>query len=273
MSKYTRYPLELMAVGEDRGSIPVPSRQAMLESCQGGRAHGAGYNSEFFYSRHPMAPFFKTLGQHLGTRLHLNEEVLQVDWQNRRVRTTKGTYPYQHLLSTLPLPELLQRMQPSWPGADTLHLPHTATLIVNGVLARRRRRFHWAYLPNPQTPFYRAGYYPNRPYTAFYLEQTLGPGDSTPDPETIRKSTLACLQELGMIHREEELLHHHAVTLPVSYVLIDHENQASVPPLLESLAREDIHSIGRYGRWHYSSMSADIMDALRTVQTFFPQAP
>ena len=214
MAKYTRYPLELMAVGEDRGSIPAPPREAMIRGCQGGRAQGAGYNAQFFYSRKPLAPFFQSLAAHLGPRLHLEEEALRVDWRNRRVHTTRGSHPYGHLISTLPLPELLRRMEPSWPEASALRLPHTATLIVNGVLARRRRRFHWVYLPDPQTPYYRAGYYPGRPYTAFYLEQTLGPGDTAPDGEAIRSSTLSCLRDLGMLRHEEELLHHHAVTIP-----------------------------------------------------------
>ena len=74
----------------------------------------------------------------------------------------------------MPLRELLGIIDPPppFPGRQ---LQHLSTLVVNAVLARRRRRFHWLYLPEATLSFLPGRLLPRlRPGTG-YLEKTIAP--------------------------------------------------------------------------------------------------
>lgn len=261
LGKYYRTPLAELAADMDKGSIPVPDRASVLAGARGKRFHQAGYNATFYHPVGDLKRFIEAYAAPVGRRLRCNEEVIRVDTAARRVFTTRGSYPYDVLVNTIPLKDFLRLTgDPAWQrAADGLR--HISSIIVNLVLARRRRRFHWVYLPEADFPFYRAGYYPAGRHTQVYLERTPLPGEDCTDPAWMDGVT-ATLQRIGMIREKSEILHSDILRLPVSYILFDRDWRALVPPLLEKLQAGRIHSIGRYGAWNYSSMSDDIREAL-----------
>ena len=134
--------------------------------------------------------------------MRFNERVVRIEPRQKRVITTAGSYRYENLISTMPLRELLGDHRPA-AAFPRRQLQHLSTLVVNAVLARRRRRFHWLYLPEGRFPFYRAGYYPGAgSRSTVYLEKTMAPA-SRPDPRGLFREAAFTLRQTGMIARAE----------------------------------------------------------------------
>jgi len=163
----------------------------------------------------------------------------------------------------MPLKEFLSILEPLAPF-PWQQLQHLSTLVVNVVLARRRRHFHWLYLPETDTPFYRVGYYPVGKLTTVYLERTVAANERI-DSQEIYRDMVQALRKTGMINGPREILFHDLIKIPVSYIVFDKQWPNLVPPALDFLRQQRIFSIGRYGSWNYSSMADDIQMAWDTA--------
>lgn len=263
MEKFYGRPLSALLAGMDKGSIPIPGKDDVLAGARRRQNSVEGYNPVFYYPVGSLQAFIDDYSRPLAGRLRFNETVVRVEATQKRVITTAGSYRYDNLISTMPLPELLGIVSPP-PPFPRRQLRHLSTLVVNAVLARRRRRFHWLYLPEERFPFYRVGYYPAAGQAAVYLEKTIAPG-SPLDERGLLRETIFTLRRTGMIARASELLFHDLKRIPVSYVVFDRQWPLLVPALLDHLRRLRIHAIGRYGSWNYSSMADDILMARETA--------
>ncbi len=264
LGKFYRLSLADLIPGMDKGSIPVPNRDEVLAGARRQRRTAEGYNPVFYYPRGGMQRFIDAYGMPLAVHVRLGEEVVAVESGKRRVVTTSGSYRYENLVSTMPLSELLGLLRPA-PHFPRRGLRHLSTLVANAVLARRRRRFNWVYLPERRFPFYRAGYYPAAGAVTAYLERTID-AEAPLDERAARREAVATLRGTGMIAESGELLFLDLKTIPVSYVVFDRQWPRLVPAIRESLLRLGIHSIGRYGSWDYTSMADDIRQARETAR-------
>ncbi len=262
LTKFYNRPLSELLSGMDRGSIPVPRLEDMLAGASGKRRFHEGYNPVFFYPVQSLQRFIEDYSRPLAGRIRFSEQVVVVEPRHKRVLTTGGAYNYEHLISTMPLKELLGIISPP-PPFPRQRLQHLSTLVINAVLAKRRRRFHWLYLPEKRFSFYRVGYYPGSGTVAIYLEKTIAAGDPL-DPAQSFRDMVFTLRRTGMIAGASEVLFHDLKKIPVSYVVFNRDWSRLVPAVLEYLRGQQIHSIGRYGSWNYSSMADDIRMALET---------
>lgn len=263
LEKFYQRPLAAMIAGMDKGSIPVPRKKDVLAGALRRRAWAEGYNPVFYYPSGSLQSFIDDYARPMEERIRCREEVIAIEATRKRVITRTGSYRYDSLISTMPLKQLLGIMTPP-PPFPRQRLRHLSTLVVNAVLARRRRRFHWLYLPETRFPFYRVGYYPAAGTVAVYLEKTVA-ADSPLDSSQARREALFTLRRTGMIAGAEELLFLDLKRVPVSYVVFDRYWPGLVPAALAYLRRQDIHSIGRYGSWNYTSMADDIRLARETA--------
>ena len=261
--KFYGRPLSGMIAGMDKGSIPVPRREEVLAGARARRRSCEGYNPVFYYPAHSARGFMQAYSLPLLDRIRFREPVLRVEARKKLLFTASGAYRYENLISSMPLKELLGIITPR-PPFPRQQLRHISTLVVNAVLSRRRRRFHWLYLPEKEFPFYRVGYYPGSGTVAVYLEKTIAAGAAPDGPQLFRDMALT-LRRTGMIACDREILFHDLDVIPVSYVVFDRNWPRLVPAILAYLRRQGIHSIGRYGCWNYSSMADDIRMALKTA--------
>ena len=199
------------------------------------------------------------------SQVQFNEEVLEIDVDNKRVVTQIGSYPYRSLISTMPLKHLLQRIKQNDRFPRAADLRHISTLVVNVVLAKKRKRFHWVYLPGKDMPFYRVGFYPGQERPTAYLEKTLKHPDEI-DKHKLLEEMIYTLKKLNVIQNPGEIVHFDPVYIPVSYILFDLKWHETVPRALAALKKQGIYSIGRYGSWNYTSMSDDVKAALETAK-------
>ncbi len=262
LMKFYGRPLSGMLSGMDKGSIPVPRLQDVLAGSRENKCFAEGYNPVFYYPIQSQQKFMDHYSRPLLDRIRFSEEVIHIDSRRKKVFTTHGAYFYENLISTIPLKELLGIISPPPPFLRQ-QLQHISTLVINAVLAKRRRRFHWLYLPEKRFPFYRVGYYPGSESVAVYVEKTIA-ARAPLDRLQLLRDMIFTLRRTGMIDHGNEVLFHDLKKIPVSYVIFDRNWPHLVPAVLEHLHRLRIHSIGRYGSWNYSSMADDIQMALKT---------
>lgn len=268
LSKYYQVDLTTLAAGMERGSIPVPDKEQVLRGYKGDKFAITGYNPVFYYPSASMRHFFRQYTMGLDpNRLRFAGEVLEIDYLKREVKTREQTYAFDKLITTMPLKRLLEIIKPAESFPSPRELSHITTLIVNVVLERKRKQFHWVYLPEPKFPFYRMGFYPGHTPPVCYLERTVPP-DFVPDREALLRETEFTLNELKVIRSRKEILHLDARVIPVSYILFKKNWKTVVPPLLEKLRTYNIYSIGRFGSWNYTSMSDDVKSALELIAGF-----
>jgi len=261
--KFYQRPLSGMLADMDKGSIPVPRHEDVWRGAVEKKRLAEGYNPVFYYPVQGMQRFIENYARPLHERIHFNEQVLRVDLRRRKVITARGSYPYVHLISTMPLKELLSILDPPAVFPST-QLQHLSTLVVNVVLARRRRHFHWLYLPENDTSFYRVGNYPSGKIISAYLEKSLI-GPEAAERKTVFREMVHTLRRTGMIEAEREILFFDLKIIPVSYIVFDRQWPQLVPPALAFLRSQQVYSIGRYGSWNYSSMADDIQAARDTA--------
>jgi protoporphyrinogen oxidase len=248
----------------DKGSIPLPKLEDVLVGSRERKRSGEGYNPVFYYPRQSLQKFIDRYSRGLQGKIKFRERVLRIDAQQKRVTTTGGTYPYDHLINTMPLKELLGIIVPA-PPFPRQQLQNISTLVANVVLAYRRRRFHWLYLPENRFSFYRVGYYPGSGAISVYLEKTVA-STAPIDGRRLFGDIESTLRQIGMIDSRKEITFFDLKKIPVSYVIFDNNWPRLVPVILSYLRQRGIYSIGRYGSWNYSSMADDIKMALETAR-------
>jgi protoporphyrinogen oxidase len=264
LSKYYNVDLRSISAGMDKGSIPVPNKEQIAAGFKGKTFSKTGYNPVFYYPLPSLRRFIRHYAQGVADRTRLNREVIEIDCDKKRVRTRDETFYYDALVTSMPLNHLLKIIKPRDRFPSAQHLRHISTLVVNVVLKRKRKRFHWVYLPEPGFPFYRVGFYPVHPYPVCYLEQTVHPGISA-DKKALLGDISFTLKKLKVIENSNEVVYFNTRIIPVSYIIFTRDWKAAVPPLLEKLKNYNIYSIGRYGSWNYTSMSDDIQSAIKCV--------
>jgi protoporphyrinogen oxidase len=245
--------------GKDKGSIPVPDKDEVLKGYHGKRFTDKGYNTSIYYPRGNLAGFIHKYQTPLDFRLKLDEEILKIDLVNKRVFCKKGSYDYKLLINTLPLKDFLEMtlQKENFPRRHALS--HISTKIINLTLKKRLKRFHWVYLPAKEFSFYRVGYYPYREFVGCYMESTTE-RQMTPGQDQWRKA-VQLLKKFGMIEDKNDILHCDEITIPISYIIHDKEWSGTVSSIIKDLRKYDVYTTGRYGKWHYSSMSEDVKDA------------
>ena len=263
LEKFYRRPLTGLLPGMDKGSIPVPKLEDVLAGAREKKRFSEGYNPVFFYPGQALQKFIESYCRPLKDKINFSERVTHIDARRKKVVTSRGIYGYDNLVSTMSLKELLGMISPT-PSFPRQQLKNISTLVVNAVLARRQRRFHWLYLPEKKFSFYRVGYYPVGQAVSVYLEKTVAVAAPIDEAGVCREMT-STLLKTGMISRPGEILFHDLKKIPVSYVVFDRNWPRLVPAILSYLRRLDIYSIGRYGSWNYSSMADDIQLALETA--------
>lgn len=269
LEKFYGLPLEEISADMDKGTIPVPDRKKVLAGAAGKDFSETGYNASFLYPRNGLRHFIEAYARPVVKYINREEEILEVDPDRKKVYSSKKSYDYSHLINTIPLKDFLGLCRNSDLQKAGRRLRHISTLVINMVLKRRRRRFHWLYLPEKDLFGHRIGFYPYADYTACYLEKTVRP-DMPLNPETGRREALETLRRLGLIEKSDELILFSPVLIPVSYIVFDHNWQSCVPGILADLEKNDVFCSGRFATWNYSSMSADIIQAEKTAKKVIP---
>ena len=247
--------------------IPRPTLDEVVRGALGIGERTAGYNATFWY---PCSGGIEALPRAIARDLRSGEvrvgaRIAALDLERRRLRLESGEQiSYAKLVYTLPLSGVARLL--SGPGevveaARKLRFV-SVTVVEIGADDVGGERFHWAYFPEARFRFYRVGS-PSQvnpalapPGTRSYAVEFSHRGRV--DTRALVENAVHSLHGLGLLDRGRVRLAR-ARTIPVAYVLFDHDHAAARARVIEHLERHDVYVAGRYGRWEYSSMEDAIL--------------
>jgi protoporphyrinogen oxidase len=278
---FVPYNTKLWGVAPDRMSsswvtryIPVPEPSQILAGAIGLVQQGLGYNARFLY---PRKGGIDALPEAMRARLELRDDaelvlgaaLERVDPRGRTVTVGGRTIGYRRLVSTIPLPQLVARID-GVPAEirDAAAALRSVRWRWLDVATRTPAPIpeHWIYVPEPEVPFFRVGIYSNAaPATAppgcsgLYVE--LADREHPPDVPAI----LAALAQMRAITSPDDVLFTELREIEHAYVVFDEAHAAATAAIHGWLATLGIRSCGRYGAWVYSSMEDALLDGMEAA--------
>lgn len=246
------------------------------------------YNVDGHYTRPaPDAPLrgMEVLSRALAgkvTDLRTRHHVIAIDPANRRLRAAtpqgEATFSYGQCLSTLPLPRLLTLVKglPRDLSQGIAKLKSnrvwSVALCIDG--APPANAGHWRYYGDEDLCFTRLVFmHAFDPETApagawsLLVEITQKSEDVLPPAASIIERAVADVLRAGVIDDAGSILASKAWCIDPAYVVFDRHSQDITDHAAAWLKDRDIHLLGRYGRWQYSSMSQVMRDGFALAQS------
>jgi UDP-galactopyranose mutase len=257
-------PLTEMETSWLGGRVPMPDLDEMIDGALRPVTKPQGPNAHFGY---PLRGGFQALMDgflpQLRGELRLNAKVTRVIPSKHLLMLQDGTsYEYQKLISTMPLPVLVNLIGEEAPvrvREAARALRHVSVRCVNlGIGRANLTDKHWIYYPE-DTVFHRifvqGNASPNNSApggTALTCEITYSAHKPLPcDGEALIDRCIEDCIAVGMITREDAIVARNQVDMPYAYVVYDHARAANVETIRHWLRARDIELAGRYSEWEY----------------------
>jgi protoporphyrinogen oxidase/glycosyltransferase involved in cell wall biosynthesis len=257
-------PLTEMETSWLGGRVPLPDLEEIIDGALQPVAKPMGPNARFGY---PLKGGFQALVSafvpHIAGKIEQNAEVVQVIPSERIVALSDGRrFRYDHLVSTMPLPELVRVIGTEAPEAVRMAakgLNHISIRCVNiGVKRPKLTDKHWIYYPD-QAIFHRIFVQGNAsPYCnaeggfGLTCEISYSPWKPLPcDGEELTKRAIADCIAVGIFNEDDEIMVANQVDMPYAYVVYDHQRAANVKTIRDWLLQHNIILSGRYSEWEY----------------------
>ena len=192
----------------------------------------------------------------------LGEEVLSINTENKVVITNKREIHYDRLVSTMPLPVLLQKCGMEYPKGVfscnkvlvfNLGFDSKGTDCVNS----------WIYVPEKDFIFYRLGYYDNimaSDRMSLYVEIGFSEDYELKKEGLYLERVLSDLRRMKVV-TTQKLVDYETVLMKPAYAHISKKSIEVVNAIKKILSDKDIYTIGRYGSWCYCSIEDNILEA------------
>jgi protoporphyrinogen oxidase len=255
--------------------VPKPKLEEVVDGALGLHDSEVGYNATF---RYPQRGGIRLLPDSVAKRvtgLQLEREMVRVHLGERWLELADGErVAWRHLLSTISLPALMDRIIDELPGevADarrSLRWVRVLNLAL-GVAGEAPSREHWLYFPDPALPFYRVGFPSNHGVLAPDGHHTVSVEVSL-DPDGGDVNELAGAAERALIDTrllDPGLVRVRRVTvIDPAYVVFDHPRREAVALLRAFLRDRGVTLAGRWAEWKYSAMEDAILDGMRAARS------
>lgn len=233
------------------------------------------YNSTFEYPQKGAVVFVDALMDDIPKdKVVLNACLSNLDI-NRHVAVIKVDSDYQeiqyeNLINTIPLNNFLTCIKKTdmINAEDDLSqgaLHSNKVLVFNIGFDKKSllKDVHWIYYPSKEINFYRVGFYDNilgGDKLSIYVEIGLTT-DAEVDIDGQFEYTLENLRRVGIITDHRVIAWNHVMISP-GYVHISKDSKEYVSELESMFKKQNIYTIGRYGKWTYCS----IEDCIKMAQ-------
>jgi UDP-galactopyranose mutase len=273
-------PLTEMETSWLGGRVPLPNLAEIIEGALEPVGKPMGPNARFGY---PLRGGFQALMNgflpHIKGKVELGASAVQVLPREHMVVMADGSrYRYDHLISTMPLPELVRLIGDEAPEAiqqAAKGLKHISIKCVNlGVARENITEKHWVYYPEDSI-FHRifvqgnASPYCNPP-GGFGLtcEISYSPWKPLPvDGQALIDRCIEDCRKVTMLRDDDQVIAANIVDMPYAYVVYDHERAANVQAIRSWLARYDIVLAGRYSEWEYYNSDHAFIAGKKAAET------
>jgi protoporphyrinogen oxidase len=247
--------------------VPLPDVEQVIAGAVGAGPTQLGYNVRFRYPKvGGIETFTKGLVETLDpahTRLSTTPEA--IDEGQRKIQVDGETIAYHALITTIPLPRLVELLRE--PPAEVVAAAEKlrATPVRYLDVATRKpspAAWHWLYVPEADLPFYRVGVFSNAVASmapagcsSFYVELS----SREPVDESAKRDALAALVKVGAIASVDDVVFADERVIDPAYVVFDHAYEHATQTIHDYLERQRIYSRGRYGAWIYNAMEDSLL--------------
>jgi protoporphyrinogen oxidase len=236
-----------------------------------------GYNISFKYPIKGLDELIREMEKRCNikygtkiTKINIDSKTIEI---NNKIETK-----YHNLVSTLPLNKTMDLC-----GLKTVAKPdpYTSVLVLNIGAKRGIKcpKSHWLYITGSETGFHRIGFYSNvdisflpkkhqnsNKYVSLYVEKAYI-GGYTPTILERNKFINDCIREIQDFQFIEEVeiadLNWVEYAYTWSWTNSEWKTQA-----VRSLEANNIHQMGRFGKWHFQGMTQSIEDGLMFSEKF-----
>lgn len=220
------------------------------------------YNASFLYTTGGAIDYILSVMKRLNpSKISYGESLISVDLQKRVALTNLREIPFDHLVSTIPFPRLLDIC-----GKKFDHSLYTCNKVLVFNLGFDKKGCdclnHWVYYPERKYVFYRVGSYDNivgADRLSVYVEIGFKEGDEI-DIESEYDKVLDDLRKAGWI-TDHRVVSSHSVIMDPAYVHVTKEMENDRDNQKRALSALGVYSIGRYGSWTYCSIEDNIKEA------------
>jgi protoporphyrinogen oxidase/glycosyltransferase involved in cell wall biosynthesis len=273
-------PLTEMETSWLGGRVPLPNLEEIIEGALEPVGKPMGPNARFGY---PLRGGFQALMNgflpHIKGKIELNASAVQVLPREHVVVMADGSrYRYDHLVSTMPLPELVRLIGTEAPEEvrqAAKGLKHISIKCVNiGVARENVTDKHWVYYPEDPI-FHRIFVQGNaspwcNPPGGFGLtcEISYSPWKPLPlDGQALIDRCIEDCKKVTMLREDDQVITANIVDMPYAYVVYDHQRAANVKTIRAWLARYDIVLSGRYSEWEYYNSDHAFLAGKKAAET------
>jgi protoporphyrinogen oxidase len=240
-----------------------PSLQEILTGALVPSTPDVHYISDFRYPTHGgfasyLAPFFAQ------AHIELNHELAALDPAGRTLTFSNGkTIPYDSVISSVPLPELIARIPTAPPEVveAARQLACTTCVVVNVGLARADvSDWHWTYFYDDDFCFSRVSFpHMFSPRNApegcgsiqaeIYFSNKYKP--FTGSLEEWRQTAVRDLRRCGLIRDDDRIVFSNALVAKYANIIFDLDRSAALEIVHGYLDEMSVRYCGRYGQWGY----------------------
>lgn len=236
-----------------------------------GQTQPVGYNTTYIYPQKGLNDLVQRMAALCDVKY--GKKAQHIDIKNKEIIFLDNTsIKYEKIISTLPLNRMMQLTSLEIEAQPD---PYTSVLVLNigAIKGNKCPSEHWLYIPYSTSGFHRVGFYSNvdssflpissqanKERVSIYVEKAY-PGSAKPNEEEIKNYSCAVIEELykwGFIEQAEVV---DPTWIDVAYTWSWSGSQwkQQAQSLLE---KNDIYSVGRYGRWVFQGIADSIEDGL-----------
>lgn len=234
-----------------------------------------GYNAMFVYPEDGLNTLVQPMAD--SCKVQYDKRVVKIDLQNKKVYFADNSAVfYRTLISTLPLNRMLEI---TGLMVDEKPDPYTSVLVLNigAVRGKRCPDYHWLYIPDSNSQFYRVGFYSNvdssflpkstqkkRDHVGIYVERAYigGSKPTCEEAERYSDSVVKELQKWGFIDEVEIV---DPTWIDIAYTW-KYPCSFWREKALRMLEEHNIHQVGRYGRWAFQGIADSLKDGFSVAQ-------
>ena len=243
--------------------VPKSNLKQVLRGAIISRNTRVGINASFRYPKgdegYGTVP--NVLRRRVGDLLHTGHRATHIDTAGKQVVfNDKVRRDYRVLLSTIPLPNLLQ-IATDVPDAvrEATACLRTNSLMVVGLGVDRPNlgTKHWVHFPEKEISFFRISFPTNfspamaPPGMSSVSAEIAYPSGSPPDREALTERVIRDLIKVGMLRANDRIIARHTHDVPLGYCIYDDARRQALPVIRRWLSEVDIVPSGRYGLWTY----------------------
>ena len=192
-------------------------------------------------------------------RIHLDEEVVDINYSEKIIVTAKDQYEYEYLINTSPLSEFGRMIHDD--KVNILNYNKVLVLNIGFDKPSIDKQVSWAYYPGDEI-FYRVGFYNNIASTkllSIYVEIGYSANSEIDISEALSK-TLIDLKRTGVIDEHQVVAYEPYIINP-GYAHITTQGKEYTNSLIKKMECNNVFMVGRYARWEYSAMDDSLEQA------------